>query len=268
VVTDANSYRLLSPELFVNEVAYVFERYGLSRLFVKLKDEMFFQQKRHVRQIMELLASRFPGMLNIWLYGRIDSCDPAVLDLMAEAGVKFISFGVEAGNAEIRAGNDKDFTAEATLRVFEQVRAAGIYPLANFIFGLPGDTMTSMEETYRLALALNPIFANMYFAQALPGSQDYRDAKAAGHLLPDDMPGVGWAGFGQYGYLARPSAFRTDLTPAEIARFRDEKQVEYHTRPEFLEMLRNDPNFGAIAVENIEGWMGDVRSIKRQIFGQ
>ena len=58
---------------------------------------------------------------------------------------------------------------------------------ANYIFGLPDDTMDSMRTTLDLARTLNTEWANFYCAMAYPGSPLYDLAKQKHWALPDDQ---------------------------------------------------------------------------------
>ena len=48
--------------------------------------------------------------------------------------------------------------------------------MANYIFGLPGDTKETMKKTFDLSLELCTAGWNTYAAMALPGSQLYKNA--------------------------------------------------------------------------------------------
>ena len=48
--------------------------------------------------------------------------------------------------------------------------------MANYIFGLPGDTINTMQKTFDLSMDLCTVGWNAYAAMALPGSQLYKNA--------------------------------------------------------------------------------------------
>lgn len=48
--------------------------------------------------------------------------------------------------------------------------------MANYIFGLPGDSKERINETFRISQNLNILEWNAYATMALPGSQLYSDA--------------------------------------------------------------------------------------------
>ena len=64
-------------------------------------------------------------------------------------------------------------------RVVKQIEDAGINVMANYIFGLPGDTEETINETFDLSVELNTLGWNTYAAMALPGSALYADIMQA-----------------------------------------------------------------------------------------
>jgi radical SAM superfamily enzyme YgiQ (UPF0313 family) len=115
--------------------------------------------------------------------------------------------------------------------------------MANYIFGLPGDTQDSMQKTLDLSKELCTFGWNAYAAMALPGSKLYKEAIMKNIPLPDTYEGYSFHG---YDTLPLPT---DSLTAAGILEFRDKAFDEYHSYPPFLEKIKN--KFGSVAVENI-----------------
>ena len=93
--------------------------------------------------------------------------------------------GIESGDHAIRLEVAKGKFEEVDVeRVVEQVENAGINVMANYIYGLPGDTPETIEKTYALSERLNTLGWNTYAAMALPGSPLYAQAKRQGVALP------------------------------------------------------------------------------------
>jgi len=208
-----NSYRFWSPEHVIREIDTLVGRYGIRN--IKLADEMFVLNRRHVLGICELIRARGYD-LNIWAYARVDSVrDSAMLTALRGAGFRWLAFGIEAGSGRVREAVAKGFDQEAIFLGLERVREAGIHIGANFIFGLPEDDAESMQATLDLAIHLNAEFANFYCAMAYPGSALYAQALQNGWPLPRS-----WAGYSQYAQDCLPLPTR-HLTSADVLRFRD-----------------------------------------------
>ena len=75
---------------------------------------------------------------------------------------------------DIEKGRFKDVNIR---EVAKMINSYDINILGNYIFGLPEDSIKTMNETLDLALDLNTEHANFYPAQALPGSPLYFEAK-------------------------------------------------------------------------------------------
>lgn len=265
---DRNSYRTLSPKLFVEELTFLVEEFGVR--LIKIPDEMF-GLGPHPLQIARLIRDRFDeDWFNIWCYYRIDTCKSESLDLMRSAGFRWVALGIEAANSTVRSGQDKKFSDEHVYKVVEGVHAAGIEGALNYIYGLPGDTEETMQATHDLACALNGTYGNFYCTQALPGSQLHRQATANSYPLPERPGGPGWIGYAQYSYESEPYYAGDQLTPAEILRFRDWSHRAYYSRPEYREKLLRNAYLGPKALESIEEWMQAIApdKLKRKLLEQ
>lgn len=226
----SNSYRFWSPQVIIKTIEVLVRKYGMEH--IKIHDELFVLNQRHVSAICALIKERFNDDLNIWAYSRADTTQPKSLDILRAAGIRWLAVGIE------RDGKNKSFSGEDIIRVREMIKDAGIKLAANYIFGLPGDTKESMQATLDMALEVNSPFANFYCAMAYPGSELYKEAVKRNLPLPDSPGGPGWIGYSQHAYEAMP--LPTDsLSAADILRFRDEAWRRYYTNPKFLSMFRD-----------------------------
>ncbi len=236
-----SSYRMWSPRVVVDEIAFLVETYGIKN--IKFVDEMFVLNKRHVLEVCDLLIERDLGV-NIWAYARVDTVQDQFLDKLKAAGFNWLCLGIESASDNVRDGALKKFENEDIIDVVRRIQDAGIYILGNFIFGLPDDTMERMQSTLDLALELNCEFANFYSAMAYPGSPLYAEAAASGGELPSS-----WHQFSQHAYDTLPLA-NAHCTSADILEFRDQAWQTYFTDLNYLSMVRR--TFGDGVVENIE----------------
>lgn len=259
-----NSFRTLRPELFVEEIEYLVNHYGVK--YIKIPDEMF-GLGDHPVQVAKLMKERFGDSINSWAYFRVDTMNPKHAELYRSAGFRWTPFGIEAANSKVRSGQDKKFSDNHIRKIMDRVQAAGISIAMNFIFGLPGDTAESMQETYDLAVELNGAFVNFYCNQALPISTQYLEAKKTDYPLPERAGGPGWIGHSQYSYECEPFYMGSSLTPVQILAFRDKAHIDYYSRPEYRAMMLSDPDFGEVAMRNIDEWVGQIRSLQRKILG-
>lgn len=237
----ANSYRYWSPEVVVRQIDHLVERYGVRN--IKIADEMFVLNTKHVGAICDLLIERGHD-LNIWAYARVDTVrDDASIEKMRRAGIRWLAFGIESASERVRDDVDKAFGEDLIYRTIERVRAAGIHVIGNYIFGLPEDDHESMRRTLDLAIDLNCEFANFYCAMAYPGSPLYDEAIRAGWPLPET-----WAGYSQHAEETLPLPTR-HISAAEVLRFRDEAFHAYFENPRYLEMIHR--TFGPATLAHV-----------------
>lgn len=239
--------RYWSPETIVKQIDHVVTTYGART--IKIPDEMFVLNKRHVLGICDLLIERNYD-LNIWAYARIDTVRPEFLERLRRAGFQWLGIGIESASKYVRDGVVKGkFGNEDVDDTIKRIRDHGINVSANYIFGLPDDTYESMGGTLNMALRLNTEWANFYSAMAYPGSQLYGIAHERGWPLPDDPIGPGWIGYSQHSYHTLPLPTE-HLSPIEVLAFRDRAFEEYFNDSNYHAMLR--ARFNQAAVDHIK----------------
>jgi len=242
--------RYWSPELIVDQIDLLVNKYSVKN--IKIPDEMFVLNEQHVMGICDRIIERGYD-LNIWAYARVDTVKERYLEKLKKAGFNWLALGVESGSKYVRDGVEKGrFNDLDIIKTTNKIKKHGIYIIANYIFGLPDDTNSSMQETLDLALEINAEWANFYCAMAYPGTPLYERAKALDMPLPDNPDGPGWIGYSQHGYDSLP--LQTDaLSSQEVLDFRDAAFEKYFSDPSFLSMTRK--SFGPLVVDHIKNMM-------------
>jgi len=236
-----NTYRRWSPESVISQIDTLVNRYGIRN--IKFADEIFVLNKKHVLGICDLIIKRGYD-LNIWAYARVDSWSEEMLEKMKMAGINWVCLGIESGSTRVRDDVHKGYKHQDVFKAVEAFRKAGIYIIANYLFGLPEDDLESMQETLNIALDLNCEFANFYCAMAYPGSELYEQTIADGLPLPKI-----WAGYSQHAYETLPLSTRY-LSGPEVLGFRDKAFDTYFNNPRYHEMISK--TFGPRVVEHIK----------------
>ena len=227
---------------------------------IRIVDEMFLLNPKYYIPLCEQLSERNKDdSLRMWAYSRIDTIRrPGILNLVRQAGIKWLALGIESGDKAIRLEVSKGKFDDVNIsQVIENVHDADIEVMANYIFGLPSDTKETMKKTFDLSKDLCTAGWNTYAAMALPGSQLYKTAIEKQYTLPEDYAGYS---FHAYNTQPLPTEF---LTPEEVLEYRDQCFTDYHLYEPFLRKIEN--KFGIDAVENIK-IMTKVK-LKRNILG-
>jgi anaerobic magnesium-protoporphyrin IX monomethyl ester cyclase len=227
---------------------------------IRIVDEMFLLNPKYYIPLCEQLSERNTNdNLRMWAYSRIDTIRrPGILNLVRKAGIKWLALGIESGDKAIRLEVSKGKFDDVNIsQVIENVHAADIEVMANYIFGLPSDTKKTMKKTFDLSKDLCTAGWNTYAAMALPGSQLYKTAIEKQYTLPEDYAGYS---FHAYNTQPLPTEF---LTPEEVLEYRDQCFTNYHLHEPFLRKIEN--KFGFDAVENIKKMT--MIKLKRKILG-
>ncbi len=238
--------RYRSPENVIGEIDLLVREHNVRN--IKILDELFILNKGRIMKLCDLLIGRGYD-LNIWAYARIDTVSEAVLKRMRAAGIRWLCYGIESANKEVRKGVSKGrFDSKNITETIDMTRAAGINIIGNFMFGLPEDDLATMRETLALAKKLNCEYANFYVTMAYPGSRLYDELKKDGFSPSDN-----WAGYSQLN--EETLAMRTKhLQADEVLRFRDDAFNEYYGDPRYQKMIAD--KFGVESAEHIRKMMG------------
>lgn len=249
-----NGFRFWSPEFTVNQLGILAAK-GVKN--IKFADELFVLNPRHFVRICELIIERGYDF-NIWAYARVDTCKPEYLEILRRAGVKWLALGIENPDVEQRKLIHKEGFADVNVStLITSIQSHDIAVAGNYIFGLPGDTQETLENTLAFAKDNLTDMASFYCAMAYPGSPLYRQAKDKGVVLPNE-----YVGYSQHAYETQN--LPTDhLTAAEVLRFRDYAWNDYNSAPAYETFLGN--KFGYHAVEQLRKTRS--KKLKRRLLG-
>ena len=121
---------------------------------------------------LEGFCRRIAGLRMSWsCLSRANGVSDAMVRQMKEAGCRRVYLGLESGSQATLRLMNKQATLDEGIRAVHAYRRAGIEVAAFFLVGYPGETVASIEETFKLALSLplDEISFNVPFP--LPGSR-------------------------------------------------------------------------------------------------
>jgi anaerobic magnesium-protoporphyrin IX monomethyl ester cyclase len=120
---------------------------------------------------LEEFCRRIAGMGMSWsCLSRADGVRPETLRLMKRAGCRRVYLGLESGSQVTLELMRKQVTVDDGIRAATLYREAGIEVAAFFIVGYPGETVDSIESTFKLALTLPLDEISFNVPVPLPGS--------------------------------------------------------------------------------------------------
>lgn len=161
--------RFRSVDNFVDEIELLFRK-GVKKFFIS--DDTFTYKKERVLEICQQIIKRELD-IEWWAISRVDFVDEQIIYWMKRAGCIQISYGVESGAKSIRKVLNKNITDEQIKRAFEYTRKYGIIPRAYFIYGNPGESDETIQDSIDLMREIKPLAAAFFILGLFPGTQLY-----------------------------------------------------------------------------------------------
>jgi len=177
--------RTRSPLNVIREIEARVEEYG-SRV-VHFYDDTFNLSVKRMEDISNLILERkLPVFWQCEI--RVDLMTKPLLSKMREAGLFYVSFGVEAGSERVRNSViNKKVKLEDFQNVVAWCKELGIVPNPFFIFSHPTETWEEAQETIRLIERYKgEVEASVAILHIYPGTPLETTAKEIG-LLPADF---------------------------------------------------------------------------------
>ena len=173
--------RFHSASYFVDQLEFQYKR-GIS--FFLISDDTFTFKKEKVIEICRQILER--GLNIIWFaISRVNFITEEVVYWMRKAGCIQISFGVESGSAKIRNILNKKTSNEQIIHAFRTTLSYGIMPRAYIIFGSPGETRETIQESIDLINEIKPLVVIFHVLVVFPGTALYSDFKKKYNISDD-----------------------------------------------------------------------------------
>lgn len=162
-------WRAFSPARVVEEVRRLVEEEGA--FLIELADDNFTANPKRALAICRALAEG-PLPASFLVSGRADDllAEPGLLEALAAARMLRLSVGVESLDPEVAARVGKPIAAEVYRELFGRLRRLGIFSVASFILGLPGESTEARTRSVELAVEAAPDAARFLPFLPVPGA--------------------------------------------------------------------------------------------------
>ena len=183
-IHQSHKFRERSAKALVDQIERSYRELGIE-FFYLWGDTVTLNVKSFTAFCDELISRNLP----IQWFGnaRADNLtDPAFVHRLKRAGCWMLALGIESESEDIRKDMVKRLERKKIETAFANMRAAGIKSFAFFIYGYPGETAQTMDQTTRYAIDLDPDFANFYPAVPYPGTALYDKCVRDGLLRPEE----------------------------------------------------------------------------------
>jgi len=167
----------------VDEIIHLRDTYGIRE--IQFYDDTFTVMKKNVLEFCRLMDEKKVGV-TFSCFARTDCFNEEMARALKKAGCHQVMFGVESGSQKILKILRKDINLEKTKQAVQLAKKVNIEVRASFIFGTPGETEETIEETLAYAIDLDPDIAIFNITTPYPGTQLYAWAQEKGSLLTQD----------------------------------------------------------------------------------
>jgi len=159
-IHQGHKFRERSAKSLVDEIERGYREFGID-FFYLWGDTVTLNVKAFSAFCEELIARNLP--IRWFGNARADNLtDPAFVHRLRKAGCWMLAMGIETESEDIRKNMVKRLERQKIQVAIDNMRDAGIRSFAFFIFGYPGESIDTINQTIDYAIELNPDFANFY----------------------------------------------------------------------------------------------------------
>jgi radical SAM superfamily enzyme YgiQ (UPF0313 family) len=176
-----SGFRWRSPGHVADEMEECL-RLGITEAFIY--DDTFTVRKDRVHELCDEIIRR--KLEFRWdVRAHVNTVTPDLLKHMAEAGCDRIHYGVESGNDRMLKVIRKNTNIERVKNAVAWTKEAGLEVLTYFIIGQQTETASDIEDTVRLARALDPNYVHFTIFCPYPGTEIYKKGLEDGIIKED-----------------------------------------------------------------------------------
>lgn len=219
--------RFRSPKNVVDEIEYLVKNHGVKE--IHFEDDNFTLKRAHAYEVCKMIVDRKIKITFTCPNGiRADKVDKELLLMMKKAGCYCFAYGIESANPQILKNINKDEDIETIKKSIDIAADCGIDCVGFFIFGLPGETKQSIEQSISFALSSKLTRAQFMIFDVLPGCNLY-----------DDLDGQFESDFSKESYCS-PEYVPETLTKQDLIDAQERAFRKFYFRPRIMfRMLRS-----------------------------
>ena len=219
------TYRRRDPSLVVDEIEMLLNDYGVREIFIS--DDNFNLKTSHaVMFCKEILRRKLDFTWSCPNGLRVDLLSRELLELMKKAGCHLIGLGIESGNQEILDRAKKNLDLSVVREACGEIDNAGITAVGFFVFGLPGETVETLEQTITLAKSLPLKRAWFNILAPYPGSEVFQE-----FIRGRELGDLDWE---QFNTVGKNIAQLSSVAPEALDRYQKKAAWSFYRRPGIL----------------------------------
>jgi radical SAM superfamily enzyme YgiQ (UPF0313 family) len=239
-----NKWRTRTAKSVIDEIKEI-KKLGIDNIF--FNSDTFTFDRNFVLDLCGMIKEE---ELNIkWFCNsRVNTIDEEMAREMKSSGCWLISLGIESGNQKILNFVKKGIVLDQAKKTIRMLNKVGIETIAYFIFGLPGETKETIDETINFAKECNPTYARFYTAVPFPGTEFYEMKLKEGKIKSFD-----WSKYDQ----ASCDIYEIEgLSPEDIVKAEKRAFMLFYFRPKYvLKSLKRPRSSFASAFSFFKEWV-------------
>ena len=158
--------RLRSVDNIIGEIKYLKEKYQIEGIF--FNDDTIIVNKQRMHELCDKIL---PLNLKWNCQGRVNNVDMDLLLHMKTSGCMAVGYGIESGSQKILNNMNKRVTVKRAEEAIRDTVKAGLYPIIQLMFGYPGETKETIQETIDFFKRVDNPGDELTPVTPLPGTQ-------------------------------------------------------------------------------------------------
>ena len=216
-----SKYRFRSVENILDELSYLQDTRG--PLHIVFRDPLFSQERDRVVELCEGIRTRRLAH-TFECETRLDRLDEALLVVLHGAGLRAMSFGVEAvADSTLKKVGRRPIPEAHQRAVLLKCRELGIVTAAFYVFGFEEDTWESIMATIEYSKELGSTVAQFKILTPYPGTPLYKK-------MEPTITEADWEQFDGF----TPTFTHPNLTAEELRQLLGIAYTRFYVRPSFL----------------------------------
>jgi len=214
-------YRARSIANIVDEIERLCDQ--VRRPYIIFRDPLFTEQRERCLELCDEIKSR-DLQITFEAETRLDRLDVELLDTLADAGFRAMSFGVESLDpATLKKSGRRPIPQAHQREIIEHCRKKGIVTAAFYVLGFLQDDWHSIAATIDYATDLGSTFAQFKILTPYPGTPMFKQIEP---LLSE----TDWEKFDGY----TPTFKHPNLTDRELRFLLGAAYKRFYMRPSYL----------------------------------
>lgn len=240
-LTHGAKVRERAPEKIVEELKFLKQKYNTSFFYLWGDTAVF--RRAAIEEFCDRVITANLGIQ--WISNTRPEAiqDMQLAEKLHKSGCRMLSMGAETADPAILETMGKRLDIDALRRSIAILKTVKIRSFVFFIFGYPGETRATMANTLRLALDLDPDYANFYPAVPYPGTALW-DYCIKNDLLADRD----WRNIDFSSYILKSDS----LSSAQVMEMVRGARLKFYLRPKYIIKSMRDLASPARAVELIK----------------